>query len=140
MESELQAWAKRHGDCVRICTDVTHDFVPAYLNAMTVLCAPSQTMPNWKEQFGRMVVESFASGVPIIGSDSGEIPLVIKDAGLVVGEKDEQGWTQTIGDLLMNPDRCRELANRGLQRARDEFAWPAVAKKYLDFFEQLLPQ
>lgn len=139
MEPELRKWAARSGDRVRLCTDVTHDHVPAYLNAMNVLCAPSQTMPNWKEQFGRMVVEAFAAGLPIIGSDSGEIPFVIKDSGLVVGEKDEAGWTRAIGDLLANPNQCRELADRGLQRARDEFAWPAVARQYLDFFERILP-
>ena len=138
MEPQLREWASRHGDRVRLCTGVTHDHVPAYLNAMTVLCAPSQTMPNWKEQFGRMVVEAFATGLPIIGSDSGEIPFVIKDAGMVVGEKDETGWTRAIGELLANPTRCRELADKGLQRARDEFAWPAVARQYLDFFESIL--
>jgi phosphatidyl-myo-inositol dimannoside synthase len=139
MESHLRKWAAGHGDRVRLCTDVTHDHVPAYLNAMNVLCAPSQTMPNWKEQFGRMVVEAFAVGLPFIGSDSGEIPIVIKDAGVVVGEKDELGWTKAIADLLGSPERCRELTGRGLQRARDEFAWPIVARKYLDFFETLLP-
>jgi glycosyltransferase involved in cell wall biosynthesis len=139
MEPRLREWARGHGDRVRICTDVTHDHVPAYLNAMTVLCAPSQTMPNWKEQFGRMVVEAFAAGVPFVGSDSGEIPFVVKDAGVVVGEKDQAGWTRAIGELLANPARRRELAEQGLQRAQDEFAWAAVARQYLDFFERLLP-
>lgn len=139
MEPQLRRWAEGHGDRVRLCTDVIHDQVPAYLNAMTVLCAPSQTMPNWKEQFGRMVVESFAAGVPFIGSDSGEIPFVVRDAGVVVPEKDEAAWARAIADLLANPTRCRELSERGLQRARDEFAWPVVARKYLDFFESILP-
>jgi glycosyltransferase involved in cell wall biosynthesis len=138
MEPQLRTWAAKHGDRVRLCTDVTHDHVPAYLNAMTVLCAPSQTMPNWKEQFGRMVVEAFAVGLPFIGSDSGEIPFVVKDAGVVVGEKDEEGWTRALADLIASPERRRELAERGLQRAQDEFAWPAVARQYLDFFERLL--
>ena len=138
MEPYLRAWAARHGDRVRLCTGVTHDRVPAYLGAMTVLCAPSQTTPNWKEQFGRMVVEAFAAGTPVIGSDSGEIPFVLKDAGVVVGEKDGPGWTRAIGTLLADPARRRELAARGLQRARDEFAWPTVARQYLLFFERVL--
>ncbi len=140
MEAEMRTWAARHGDRVRLCTDVTHDHVPAYLNAMTVLCAPSQTMPNWKEQFGRMIVEAFASGVPVIGSDSGEIPHVIRDSGIIVREKDEVGWTRAIGEVIATPARCRELAERGLQRAQDEFAWSAVARRYLDFFDQLRPR
>ena len=59
---------------------------------------PSLTRPNWKEQFGRVLVEAMACGVPVVGSDSGEIPRVIGEAGLVVitnkqvpeGEKLEQ--------------------------------------------------
>ena len=95
-------------------------------------------MPNWKEQFGRMIVEAFATGIPMIGSDSGEIPHVIRDAGLVVGEKDIAGWATAIGGLLEDDRRRRELGERGLVRARQEFAWPVVARRYLDFFESIL--
>ncbi|MEI7686709.1 MAG: glycosyltransferase family 4 protein [Planctomycetota bacterium] len=137
MEAQLRAWAAKHGDRVRLCTDVVHDQVPAYLNAMTVMCAPSQTTANWKEQFGRMVVESFAAGVPFIGSDSGEIPFVVKESGVIVGEKDEQGWTKAIGDLIHSPERCRDFAAKGLERDRNEFAWPVVARQHLDLFERL---
>lgn len=139
MEGQLREWAARHGDRVRLCTDVTHDQVPAYLHAMTVLCAPSQTTPTWKEQFGRMVVEGFAAGVPFIGSDSGEIPFVVRDTGVVVGENDPSGWANAIGRLIGDPTLRRELAGRGLQRARDEFAWPVVARQYLEFFNRVAP-
>ena len=42
---------------------------------------PSRTLPNWKEQFGRVIIEAMACGVPVVGSDSGAIPDVIGDAG-----------------------------------------------------------
>ena len=70
---------------------------------MDILVAPSQTVSNWREQFGRMLIEAFACGVPVIGSDSGEIPYVIQDAGVVVGEKDELGWIAAIAELLSIP-------------------------------------
>jgi glycosyltransferase involved in cell wall biosynthesis len=123
MEAELKQWAKPYGDRVRICTDVNHDDVPIYLNAMDMLCAPSQTARNWREQFGRMLVEAFACGVPVIGSDSGEIPYVIGDSGIVVGEKDTQGWINAISDLLDNSDKRADLAARGLERAKTKFSW-----------------
>ena len=138
LERQVREWAARRPDRVRVCTDVTHEQVPAYLNAMSVLCAPSQTTPTWKEQFGRMLVEAFAAGVPVIGSDSGEIPLVIGDTGVVVGERDEAGWTRAIAELLHDPARRAEYARAGLARARDEFSWPVVARQHLTFFERLL--
>ena len=92
MEGMLRDWAARHGDRVRIVTGVGHDRVPGYLNAMDLLAAPSQTTPRWKEQFGRMLLEAMAAGVPVVASDSGEIPHVVKDAGRVVpaGRGDEE--------------------------------------------------
>ncbi|WP_334790829.1 glycosyltransferase family 4 protein [Nostoc sp.] len=138
MESSLRRWAKRYPEQVRICTNVKHGEVPQYLNAMDILVAPSQTMPNWREQFGRMLIEAFACGVPVIGSDSGEIPDVIQDAGLVVGEKDESGWVAAISDLLNSASQRQELAHKGLERSHTFYTWPIIAKQHLQFFNELL--
>jgi glycosyltransferase involved in cell wall biosynthesis len=138
LEGEIRRWAAGHGDRVRVCTEVRHGEVPRYLNAMDVLCAPSQTTPRWREQFGRMLVEGFASGVPVVGSDSGEIPHVVGDAGLVIGEADEAAWREALASLLDSPARRAELAARGLDRARRHYAWPVIARQHLDFFEEVL--
>lgn len=105
---------------------------------MDILCAPSQTMPNWREQLGRMLIEVFACGVPVIASDSGEIPYVVLDAGIILGEKDRLGWMQALADLLGDTPRRAELSARGIERARRVYAWPVVARQPLDFFSELL--
>ncbi|MEH2160648.1 MAG: glycosyltransferase family 4 protein [Nostoc sp.] len=138
MESSLQRWAKRYPEEVRICTDIKHSEVTQYLNAMDILVAPSQTVSNWREQFGRMLIEAFACGVPVIGSDSGEIPYVIQDAGLVVDEKDDASWVTAISGLLNSPSRRQELAQKGLERAHTLYTWSSVAKQHLQFFTELL--
>jgi glycosyltransferase involved in cell wall biosynthesis len=136
LEPELRKWAKGHGDRVRILR-VPHDDVPAYLNAMDLLCAPSQTTPSWREQFGRMLVEAFACGIPVIGSDSGEIAKVLGDAGVVVGESNVAGWTRAIQDLIASPEKRRDRGIRGLDLAKSRYAWPVVARQYLAFFDRL---
>ena len=108
-EGDLRAWAGRHGGLRRVVTGVAHDAVPAYLNAMDLLAAPSQATPRWKEQLGRMLLEAMASGVPVVASDSGEIPHVVADAGQVVAESDESAWTEALRALLASSDRRREL-------------------------------
>jgi glycosyltransferase involved in cell wall biosynthesis len=138
LEASLRAWAGRHGDRVRIITGVQHARVPAALNAMDVLCAPSQTTPRWKEQFGRMLAEGFACGVPVLTSNSGEIPHTAGDAGQVLPEADAVAWSAALAELLESPDRRRELSARGRERALTRFAWPVVARAHLDFFESLL--
>lgn len=137
LERELSRWAAaRGGDRVRVVTGVAHDEVPRHLNAMDVLCAPSQTTPRWREQFGRMLVEAFACGVPVIASDSGEIPHVVGDAGVIVGERDTDGWRRALAVLLSDPARRRELSERGRERAQALYAWPVVARQTLGFLEE----
>ena len=135
----IEHWAARRGlkDRVRILL-ATHDEVPRYLGAMDLLVAPSQTTPSWKEQFGRMVIEAFACGVPVVGSDSGEIPRVIGDAGMVVGESDVSGWTKAIDQLLRASETRTRLAERGLERCRANYSVERIAERYIEFYRSLV--
>jgi glycosyltransferase involved in cell wall biosynthesis len=138
LERDLRAWASRYGDRVAIDATVRHADVPAYLNAMDVLCAPSQTLAKWREQFGRMLVEAFACGVPVVASASGEIPHVVGDAGILLSESDVDAWAATLDALLPDAARRGDLARRGRQRAEALFAWPIVARRHLDFFDRVI--
>jgi glycosyltransferase involved in cell wall biosynthesis len=138
MEGALRAWAAERGDRVRIVTGVPHGRVPDHLNAMDLLCAPSRTTPRWREQLGRMLTEAMACGVPVIGSDSGEIPHVVAGAGLVAPEEDAGAWTHAIGTLLSDPPKRNDLAARGLARVESEYALSVAARAHLDFFRALI--
>jgi phosphatidyl-myo-inositol dimannoside synthase len=138
MEGSLRQWAAHYGDRVRIVNNVPHDEVPAHLNAMDLLCAPSQTKDNWREQFGRMVIEVFACGVPVISSDSAELPFVLGEAGVILGEHNEDAWVTAIGDLIENAAKRAELSRMGIERAQSTYAWPVVARAHLDFFSRVL--
>jgi glycosyltransferase involved in cell wall biosynthesis len=134
----LEAFAAAHPCAVAILPGVRHDDVADYLNAMDVLCAPSLTTAAWREQFGRMSIEAMACGVPVVGSDSGEIPHVIGDAGVVVPEADTQAWAAALDALLADDTRRWTLGGRALVRVRAQYAWPAIARAHLDFFDELL--
>jgi phosphatidyl-myo-inositol dimannoside synthase len=138
-ESRVNRWAESRGfgDRVKVLL-VGHSDVPRYLQAMDLLVAPSQTTPKWKEQFGRMIVEAFASGVPVIGSDSGEIPFVIDDVGVVVAESDAAGWAAAINELLESPDRRRELSEQGIERFQSLYTSTRVAERYVDFYRRVV--
>ena len=134
---KLTAWAAAFPDRVRIESGVSHDRVPEFLNAMDILCAPSQTTAGWREQFGRMLIEAFACAVPVVASDSGEIPFVVSDAGRVIGERDRAGWIGVLDSLLVDEAARSALRERGRCRAESLYAWPVVARQHLAFVEEL---
>jgi len=138
LASRIKSVQHQHPARVRLVEDASHDDVPRYLNAMDVLCAPSRTTARWKEQFGRMLIEAMACRVAVIASDSGEIPHVVQDAGIVIPEEDAARWADTIDRVAADGSRRDDLAARGMARAREEFAWPIVARRHLDFFEEVL--
>ena len=138
MVADLEAFARRFPNRVRVLTGVSHDEVPAYLNAMDLLCAPSQTTARWREQFGRMLIEGMACGVPVVASRSGEIPHVVGDAGVLLDERDASAWRAAIDRVLASPEVGAGLTTRGLERVRCRYAWPVVARAHLSFFNELL--
>jgi glycosyltransferase involved in cell wall biosynthesis len=87
-----------------------------------------------------MLIEAFACGVPVVASDSGEIPYVVANAGVIVNERDENAWVAALNELLDSPALRVDLAGRGVEQARTRFAWECVAREHLDFFSALLDQ
>jgi glycosyltransferase involved in cell wall biosynthesis len=136
LESELQRWARRHGERVRIVTGVKHAGVPRFLRAMDLLALPSRTTPRWREQFGRVLVEGMACGVPVAGSSSGEIPYVIGDAGLVVPEGEVRRWTEALTSVCRDAALRDRLKVAGRARAQG-FSVTAVAHAHSKFFDDL---
>jgi len=136
-QQKIERWAKDRGwsDRVRILL-VNHSDVPRYLGSMDLLVAPSQTMKNWREQFGRMIIEAFACGVPVIGSDSGEIPFVIGDAGVIVAEADPVALARSIDQLVQSAADRQELRERGIARVA-QYSTTSIALQYREFYRWL---
>jgi len=138
LEPDLRRFAAAHLGRVHIATGVRHSDVPAWLNAMTLLCAPSRTTTRWREQFGRMLIESMACGVPVVASDSGEMPEVVQDAGRILPERRPAAWADALDALLDDAAARQALGRAGVDRARATFAWRVVAQQHLEFFETML--
>ncbi|MDQ2714008.1 MAG: glycosyltransferase, partial [Chloroflexota bacterium] len=112
--------------------------VPDEMRQMNVFLLPSLTRPNWAEQFGRALVEAMCCGVPVIGSDSGEIPFVIGDAGLIFPEGNAQELAARVRQLLDDPALYTRLAIQGRQRVLENFTQEAIAKQTYELFVEML--
>jgi glycosyltransferase involved in cell wall biosynthesis len=138
LQADLERFAAAHPDRVHVASGVPHGDVPRWLNAMSVLCAPSLTTKAWREQFGRMLIEAMACGVPVLSSASGEMPQVVGDAGRVLPEANPDRWAFELDVLLSDVNLQRDLAGRGRARVQALFSWPVVAQRHLEFFDSLV--
>jgi len=93
--------------------------------------------PSLYEGFGLPVLEAMASGVPIITSDSTSLPEVVGDAGVFVNPYDVDHLKDTMMELLKDDKARRELAEKGVARAK-LFSWDKCARETLSVYEKIL--
>ena len=125
---------------------VSHEEVPAYINLMDCLVLPSQTSykfktlttVGWKEQFGHVLIEAMACKIPVIGSDCGEIPHVVGDAGLVFPEGNAEKLRECLHELIKRPELVADLGDRGYHRVVANYTNQALAEQLLEFYKELL--
>jgi glycosyltransferase involved in cell wall biosynthesis len=133
LANELQISDRVHFD-----NTISSSAMPAYLQQLDVLVLSSRTKPNWKEQFGRALVEAMACEVPVIGSDSGEIPHVIGSAGLLFPEDDVGALRSHLLKLMQSVDLRRELGQCGRQRVLSLYTQSQIAAQTVAVYRDML--
>jgi glycosyltransferase involved in cell wall biosynthesis len=84
------------------------------------LVLPSLPTERWLEQFGRVIPEAFAYGLPVVGSNSGAIGEVVADAGILVAPGDHLALARAAA-ALTDPDLHGALADRARARLAAEY-------------------
>ena len=87
---------------------------------------PSLPLPGWIEQFGRVVAEAQASGVPVVASASGALPDVVGDAGLLVPPGDPAALRAALARFLDEPGLWARLRELGLAEVA-RYSWKSIA-------------
>ncbi|TET48881.1 MAG: glycosyltransferase, partial [Anaerolineales bacterium] len=111
--------------------------MPSFYQQLDTLVLPSLSRSNWVEQFGRVLIEGMACGVPVIGSESGEIPSVIADAGLTFREGDAAALARHITRLMGDVQFWNDLSRRGRQRVTTHFTQQQVASSTVDVYRKM---
>lgn len=110
--------------------------LPDFYREVDVLVVPSLPTKGWLEQFGRVVVEAMASGVPVVASASGALPDVVGDAGLLVPPGDPEAIAAALREAS-DPGRWRALRAAGLEHCR-QYSWQAVGRQHKEFYDDVL--
>jgi glycosyltransferase involved in cell wall biosynthesis len=92
-------------------------------------------LPSTSEGLGRVIIEAMAAATPVIGSDVGGIPELIKDGvnGFLIAPGDEQALAEKLRWVLNNPDKARAMGERGRAFAAGSFS----ADRYVDGYRQI---
>jgi len=136
LRGSLAAEAARRPDRIEVLPWVSQDELPALLGRVHALAVPSvevvqRNVLPWvgvplREQFGRVLVEAMACGVPVVASEVGEIPYVLGASGLLVPPTAPVALADALAFLRDRPEHAAELARAGVRRAA-LFDWRRIA-------------
>jgi glycosyltransferase involved in cell wall biosynthesis len=91
------------------------------------------------EGLGAVLVEALSFSTPVVASNVGGIPDVIRDGetGLLVPEKDPPALAAAITRLLRDRDLASRLAKQGLSHAQDGFDWRRIAMQVMRVYQEV---
>jgi len=134
---EVQAARQGCAGRVRFLESRPLEQLPEVMNGLDCLVLPSRTTDRWKEQFGRVLIEAGACGVPVVGSDSGAISSVIGDAGLVVPERNPRELAAAIEMLRVDADLRTRMGQAGRRQAVEQYSWQRVAERMEEIYRRV---
>jgi glycosyltransferase involved in cell wall biosynthesis len=110
-----------------------------YYSAADVFVLPSIDLNGQTEALGVVLIEAMASGTPVIGSNVGGIPDIIRDGynGFLVPEKAPGDLADRIIRLLQDRDLAARLSKNGLITVNERFLWDDIGKTFSDVNKRL---
>ena len=93
--------------------------------------------PSLYEGFGIPILESFASGCPVICSKTSSLPEVAGDAVVYFDPTDKLSMLDSIEKVIYNDELKKQLIDKGIEREK-EFAWKKTADKTKKIYEEIL--
>lgn len=126
-EGRLKKLAAALGSDVEFTGFVPFEERAGFYRGLHALALPSLSTPKWQEQFGRVLAEAMACGVPCVGSDSGAIREVIGGGGLCVPEGDTPALAEALRRLRDEKGLAAKLGRAGRARSLKLYAQAPLA-------------
>lgn len=131
---ELKAKNLGIGDLVVFAGRVSDEELPSYYQNADLFVLPSITVG---EAFGMVLLEAYASGVPVVASDLPGVRTVAARAGTIVRPNDPMALSETLIDYF-NPAVDQVAWQQSARTvAETEFAWPLIVEKLEAIYKKL---
>lgn len=133
--ASAQALARRLGLQDRVRFMGRQDHIEDILSMADVFLLPSEL-----ESFGLSALEAMAAGVPVVGSDAGGLPEVVKHAetGFLLPVGDVEGMAARTVEILKDEEHQRGLGQAGRRRAAALFGADRIVTQYEKYYEKVL--
>ena len=112
-----------------------HEELPDGLNAADLL-----VLPSVHEQFGQVLVEAMACGLPVIAVDAHGPKEIVDDGrtGWLVAPDDEDAMVEALVEAVNGVDERRRRGEAAYVEARARYSWPALARAVAGVYEDVL--
>jgi glycosyltransferase involved in cell wall biosynthesis len=129
-----QAESKINGH-VTYCTDRSWDDAMKIIKSSQVVVVPSRM-----ESLPTTVKEAFYLNVPVVATNVGGIPELVKDneTGMLVPSENPDRLADAVNELLSDKQKAKRLANNGNEFVKNHMTWDIILPKYIQFYEDLL--
>lgn len=104
-----------------VAGNISYDKMPDVYRLADIFVMPSKTTKTWEEQYGMVLLEAMASGLPILAYRSGAIPELLGSAGILVPEGNIAKLTKELEALINSPSKRKKLGRLARKRAEKLF-------------------
>ncbi len=128
------------GKNVFFCGEIPHSELPKYYAASDLFVLPSIIDKTGdRETQGVVYLEAMASKIPVIGTNTGGIPDVIKEGtGMMVKQKEPDELASAMIKLLKNSELRYSFGEKAYKHVQKNFTWKSIAKKYVEAYRSCL--
>jgi glycosyltransferase involved in cell wall biosynthesis len=127
-------------ESIRLYGPVPHESMPEVYRVADVLVLPSIVTKTWMEQFGYVLAEAMATGIPVVASNCGAIPELVKheETGLLTKPGDPIDLAQRIIEILKNDELKQKVRENGMKYVRKYYSLEEVVPKLDNFYLTLV--
>ena len=117
------------------CTDRSWKDAMRIMKSSSVVVVPSRM-----ESLPTTVKEAFYLNVPVIGTNVGGIPELIKnnETGILIPSENPSKLAQAVNELLSDKEKSKKLSANGNTFVKNNMTWDVIFPRYIKFYEELL--
>lgn len=122
---------------VKFVEGLTHEEISSFMNALDIFVLPSLTRKHWREQFGHVLIEAMACGVPCIVTAADPMDVIVGEAGMTFQEGDSNDLAKKIRSAYNSPEELKRLGQSAIARVSATYTNDIIAIRIRELAEKL---